>query len=110
MLLFSLTDLADLIWNTQWGCSQLTDLAIEVTLIMCLMPAIIIYRNYYHGRLMTERRTGGVGTIIRVIGIYATRKCSIPWVGSITSAPPLIFACHRSLLCSTLCQTGDATR
>ena len=69
MLLFSLTDLADLIWNTSMGLSsQLTDLAIEVTLIMCLMPAIIIYRNYYHGRLMTERRTGGMAwaAIIRV--------------------------------------------
>ena len=58
---------------------------------MCLMPAIIIYRNYYHGRLMTERRTGGMAwaAIIRVIGIYATAQVLIPWVGSITSAPPL---------------------
>ena len=77
MLLFSLTDLADLIWNSSMGLStELTDLAIEVTLIMCLMPAIIIYRNYYHGRLMTERRTGGMAwaAIIRVIGIYATAQ------------------------------------
>ena len=36
--------------------TELTDLAIDVTLLMCLMPAIIIYRNYYHGRLMMERK------------------------------------------------------
>ena len=64
--------------------TELTDLAIEVTLIMCLMPAIIIYRNYYHGRLMTERRTGGMAwaAIIRVIGIYATAQVLYSLVGS----------------------------
>ncbi|MEC7412820.1 MAG: hypothetical protein VYB97_01650 [Pseudomonadota bacterium] len=95
MLLFSLTDLADLIWNTSMGLSsQLTDLAIEVTLIMCLMPAIIIYRNYYHGRLMTERRTGGMAwaAIIRVIGIYATAQLlySLGWLNHISATCVLI--------------------
>ena len=95
MLLFSLTDLADLIWNTSMGLSsQLTDLAIEVTLIMCLMPAIIISRNYYHGRLMTERRTGGMAwaAIIRVIGIYATAQLlySLGWLNHISATCVLI--------------------
>jgi hypothetical protein len=95
MLLFSLTDLADLIWNSSMGLStELTDLAIEVTLIMCLMPAIIIYRNYYHGRLMTERRTGGMAwaAIIRVIGIYATAQVlySLGWLNHISAAFVLI--------------------
>lgn len=95
MLLFSLTDLADLIWNTSMGLSsQLTDLAIEVTVIMCLMPAIIIYRNYYHGRLMTERRTGGMAwaAIIRVIGIYATAQLlySLLWLNHISATCVLI--------------------
>ena len=95
MLLFSLTDLADLIWNSSMGLStELTDLAIDVTLIMCLMPAIIIYRNYYHGRLMTERRTGGMAwaAIIRVIGIYATAQVlySLGWLNHISAAFVLI--------------------
>ena len=93
MLLFSLTDLADLIWNSSMGLStELTDLAIEVTLIMCLMPAIIIYRNYYHGRLMTERRTGGMAWASDHSSYWHLRrqhKCSIPWDGSTISAPPL---------------------
>jgi hypothetical protein len=95
MLLFSLTDLADLIWNTSMGLStELTDLAIDVTLIMCLMPAIIIYRNYYHGRLMTERRTGGMAfaAIIRVVGIYAAAQIlySLGWLNHISAAFVLI--------------------
>ena len=95
MLLFSLTDLADLIWHTSMGLStQLTELAIDVTLIMCLMPAIIIYRNYYHGRLMTERRTGGmaIAAIIRVIGIYATAQIlfTFGWLNHISAAFVLI--------------------
>ncbi len=95
MLLFSLTDLADLIWHTSMGLStQLTDLAIDVTLIMCLMPAIIIYRNYYHGRLMTERRTGGmaIAAIIRVVGIYATAQVlfTFGWLNHISAAFVLI--------------------
>ena len=95
MLLFSLTDLADLIWNTSMGLStELTDLAIDVTLIMCLMPAIIIYRNYYHGRLMTERKTSGMAyaSIIRVIGIYAAAQTLfyLQWLNHITAAFVLI--------------------
>ena len=95
MLLFSLTDLADLIWNNSMGLStELTDLAIDVTLIMCLMPAIIIYRNYYHGRLMTERRTGGMAfaAIIRVVGIYAAAQIlySLGWLNHISAAFVLI--------------------
>ena len=74
--------------------TELTDLAIEVTLIMCLMPAIIIYRNYYHGRLMTERRTGGMAwaAIIRVIGIYATAQVlySLGWLNHISATFVLI--------------------
>jgi len=43
---------------------------------MCLMPAIIIYRNFFHSRLMMSRKTGGMayGSIIRVIGIYLSAQ------------------------------------
>ncbi|HBK13691.1 MAG TPA: hypothetical protein DDZ32_12660 [Gammaproteobacteria bacterium] len=95
MLLFSLTDLADLIWNKSMGLStELTDLAIDVTLIMCLMPAIIIYRNYYHGRLMMERKTGGMAyaSIIRVIGIFAAAQIlfALQWLNHASAACVLI--------------------
>ena len=74
--------------------TELTDLAIDVTLIMCLMPAIIIYRNYYHGRLMTERQTSGMAyaSIIRVIGIYAAAQTLfyLQWLNHISAAFVLI--------------------
>ena len=95
MLLFTLTDLADLVWNKSMGLStELTGLAIDVTLIMCLMPAIIIYRNYYHGRLMNERRTGGMAyaSIIRVIGIYVAAQIlfTLQWLSHTSAAFILI--------------------
>ncbi len=45
--------------------------AVDVILIMCLMPLIIITRNYFHGALMVKRRTGGMaaGGILRVLAI-----------------------------------------
>jgi hypothetical protein len=95
MLLFTLTDLADLVWNKSMGLStELTGLAIDVTLIMCLMPAIIIYRNYYHGRLMNERKTGGMAyaSIIRVIGIYVAAQIlfTLQWLSHTSAAFILI--------------------
>jgi hypothetical protein len=94
-LLFTLTDLADLVWNKSMGLStELTGLAIDVTLIMCLMPAIIIYRNYYHGRLMNERKTSGMAyaSIIRVIGIYVAAQIlfTLQWLSHTSAAFILI--------------------
>jgi hypothetical protein len=74
--------------------TELTNLAIDVTLIMCLMPAIIIYRNYYHGRLMMERKTGGMAyaSIIRVIGIFAAAQAlfALQWLNHASAACVLI--------------------
>lgn len=74
MLLFALTPLHQWVWGTLMGLPQdLIEIATDATLIMCLMPAIIIYRNYFHGYLMMMRRTAGMayGSILRVLGIYA---------------------------------------
>jgi len=58
------------------------------------MPAIIILRNYYHGRLMVERRTSGmaVGSILRVVGIYlCAQLCfSLGWLNHLTASLILI--------------------
>lgn len=44
----------------------------EVLLLMCLLPSLILWRNYYHGLLMVARATAGMawGGITRVGGIY----------------------------------------
>jgi hypothetical protein len=51
-------------------------LSVQVLAVMCLMPGIIIVRNYYHGRLMVERRTAGMaaGSMLRVLGIYLSAQ------------------------------------
>ncbi len=73
MLIFSLTPLHSLLWGSLMGLPpQLLSVSRDATLIMCLMPAIIIYRNYFHSQLMMARQTSGMayGGIVRVIGIY----------------------------------------
>jgi len=74
MLIFSLTPIHQWVWGGLMGLpAGVVGIAQTATLIMCLMPAIIIYRNYYHGHLMMVRKTGGMayGSILRVLGIYA---------------------------------------
>ena len=74
MLIFSLTPLHSLLWGSFMGLPpKLVSVSRDATIIMCLMPAIIIYRNYFHSQLMMARQTSGMafGGIVRVIGIYA---------------------------------------
>jgi len=58
------------------------------------MPGVIIVRNYFHGRLMVERRTSGmaVGSILRVVGIYlGAQLCfSFGWLNHVTASVILI--------------------
>jgi hypothetical protein len=73
MLLVTVTPLSNLIWRDLMAIpDDVRAVSVNVILVMCLMPALIIFRNYYHGRLMVERRTAGmaVGAILRVVGIY----------------------------------------
>lgn len=73
MLIFAITPLSDLIWRDLMRIpDDVRALSVQIVLVMCLMPGIIIVRNYYHGRLMVERRTAGmaVGSLLRVTGIY----------------------------------------
>ncbi len=73
MAAFALTPLSHWIWGSMMGVpAELMDLSVEVLMIMCLMPAVIVYRNYFHSRLMHLRRTAGMayGGILRVAGIF----------------------------------------
>src|SRR5690606_34702956 len=69
-------------------------LSVEVILVLCLMPAVIVFRNYFHGRLMLERRTAGMaaGAILRVIAIYAIAQVlvTLGWLNHVTAATVLI--------------------
>lgn len=95
MLAFALTPLADLLWGKLMAIpDDVRDLAVRVFLIMCLMPLAIVYRNYFHGRLMVERRTGGMafGGVIRVAGIwgFASASHALGWLDAELAAWILI--------------------
>lgn len=82
MLSVALTPLAYLIWDDLMAIpADLVPQAIEVLTIMCLMPLAIVYRNYFHSRLMLYRRTAGMayGAILRVIGIAALSGLSFSY-------------------------------
>ena len=75
MLIFILTPISDFVWGNWMSLSpELRDLSTEVVFIMCLMPCLIVFRNYFHSRLMTRKKTNGMaaGSILRVAGIYLT--------------------------------------
>lgn len=95
MMLYTLTPAYHWVWGTLMGLpSEVIEVARDATLIMCLMPAIIIYRNYFHAHLMMMRRTGGMayGSILRVIGIYACGQLffSLGWLSHISATFILI--------------------
>lgn len=95
MLVFALTPLSAFVWRDLMSIpEEVLGLSVQVFLIMCLMPAVIIVRNYFHGRLMVERRTSGmaVGSALRVIGIYfgAMLCFNMGWLNHITASLLLI--------------------
>jgi len=95
MLAFALTPLSNLIWRDLMRIpDDVRALSVEVMLVMCLMPAVIVFRNYFHGRLMVERRTAGMaaGAILRVVGIYAACQIlfSLGWLNHVTASFVLI--------------------
>lgn len=95
MLIFALTPLQTWIWQDLMRIpDDVRMLSVQVLLIMCAMPAVIIVRNYFHGRLMVERRTSGmaVGSVLRVVGIYAgAQLCfSMGWLNHITASVILL--------------------
>ncbi|MFP6815276.1 MAG: hypothetical protein VB949_06355 [Pseudomonadales bacterium] len=95
MLLLALTPLSNLIWRDLMAIPEAVRAAsADVMLVMCLLPAVIIFRNYYHGRLMVEHRTGGMaaGGILRVVGIYLLAQgCfSLGWLNYVSASLILI--------------------
>ncbi|MCB1684202.1 MAG: hypothetical protein KDI31_06950 [Pseudomonadales bacterium] len=96
MLLIALTPVSNLIWRDLMRIpDDVRALSTDVFLIMCLMPTVIILRNYFHGRLMVERRTSGmaVGSILRVAGIYAGAQVlfSLDLLNSLSASALLLF-------------------
>jgi hypothetical protein len=95
MLAFAVTPLSNLIWRDLMRIpDDVRALSVDVMLVMCLMPAVIVFRNYFHGRLMVERRTVGMaaGAILRVAGIYLAAQAlyGAGWLNHVTASLVLI--------------------
>lgn len=72
MLAVALTPLGDLILRHGLGVTgPVLQHALDVILVLTVMPTVIIVRNYYHGILMVREQTGGMalGGLLRVLGI-----------------------------------------
>ncbi len=87
----------------------------HVLVVMCLMPALIVFRNYYHGRLMVERRTSGMaaGGILRVIAILlAAQACTMMgWLNYLSASFILILGfLVEALVALVAAQKGQGLR
>jgi len=73
MLAVAVTPLSDWVLTEGLGIEDdVKSRSVDVILIMCALPTLIIFRNYFHGLLLVQRRTLGMATggVLRVAGIY----------------------------------------
>jgi hypothetical protein len=116
MLLVVVTPVSNLVWRDMMGIpDELRMISGEVLLVMCLMPAVIIFRNYYHGRLMVERRTTGmaIGAVLRVVGIYLLAHACfmMGWLNYLSASFILIMGfVIEALTVLRFAQKGQAVR
>jgi hypothetical protein len=90
MLLVAATPLSHFVLSDLIGITgEVLSKSVDVVLVMCLLPGIIVLRNYFHGLLMHHRKTGGMalGGMLRVAGIYviASALLSLGYLNHITS-------------------------
>jgi len=90
MLLVAPTPLSQFVLSDLIGVTgEVLSKSVDVVLVMCLLPGIIILRNYFHGLLMHHRKTAGMalGGMLRVAGIYviASALLSLGYLNHITA-------------------------
>jgi hypothetical protein len=116
MLAVALTPLSELVWGKLMGIPDpVREISEQVLLVMCLMPALIVLRNYHHGRLMVERRTSGMaaGGILRVAAILlAAQACTMTgWLNYLSASFILILGfLVEALVALVAAQKGQGAR
>ncbi|NIP16172.1 MAG: hypothetical protein GWM88_16120 [Pseudomonadales bacterium] len=116
MLAVAITPLSELIWGSLMGIpGPVRELSEQVLLVMCLMPALIVFRNYHHGRLMVERRTSGMaaGGILRVAAILlAAQVCTaFAWLNYVSASFILILGfVVEAVVAMVAAQKGQGSR
>ncbi len=72
MLSVAFTPLSEWVLTRGLGVDEaVRSRSVQVIAIMCALPTLIVFRNYFHGLLLVQRRTLGMATggILRVAGI-----------------------------------------
>ncbi len=115
MLLVALTPTADWLLGDLVGVpDDVLERAVDVILVMCLMPLVIILRNYYHGLLMVNRRTGGmaVGGILRVGAMAALAQAAYlaGWLDHVSAGLILILGFAAEAVVGAASARGLAKR
>jgi hypothetical protein len=73
MLLVTMTPLAHVLLRDLIGVrGEVLTMSRHVLMVMCLLPILVSFRNYFHGLAMIDRRTGpmGAGAVIRNLATY----------------------------------------
>ncbi len=96
MLAVSATPIGDWLLGRLLGIPQaVLQPAVEVLLVLCLMPLVIVLRNYFHGLLMVQRRTTSmaIGGTMRVVAIWVLAQLAYALGGldHVTAAFILLF-------------------
>lgn len=95
MLLVAATPLSEWVLTRGLGIAAAVKAqSVDVILIMCALPTLIIFRNYYHGLLLVQRRTLGMATggVLRVVGIFVFAQAlfSVHALNHVTAALVLL--------------------
>lgn len=73
MVLVTVTPLAGLVLRDAIGVQgDVLRMSRQVLMVMCVLPVLVAFRNYFHGLAMIDRRTGpmGAGAVVRNLATY----------------------------------------
>jgi hypothetical protein len=66
----------------------------QVLMVLCLLPAVVTLRNYFHGIAMVKRETGpmGAGAVARNVASYVAAAVLLPlgWLNHVSGAAILL--------------------
>lgn len=95
MLLVVLTPLSQVVLRDVIGVTgNVLAMSRQVLLVMCLLPILVAFRNYFHGLAMIDRKTGpmGAGAVVRNIATYAASAAllALGWLNPMTATAVLV--------------------
>jgi hypothetical protein len=95
MLVVALTPVSAIVLRDVLGVrDELLSMARHVIVVLCLLPGIVTFRNYFHGLAMLRRQTGpmGAGAVLRNLSIYGASALLLAagWLNHVTASATLL--------------------